>query len=98
LTQGLVELLEPYLGLQGMQAGQHLQQHPLHISGTKAKAINVAVKSKLIGSLVAKYDADVSFAAIPARWQTVIASVEFQYDSLQKRRPTFWRYVTQQNS
>ncbi|MFQ3236702.1 MAG: hypothetical protein ACI9C4_002275, partial [Paraglaciecola sp.] len=30
-----------------MQAAQYLQQHPLNISDADAKAINLAVKSKL---------------------------------------------------
>jgi hypothetical protein len=99
LEPSLIERLRPYLGLQGMQAARYLQHHPLKISDADAKAINVAVKSKLIGSLVAKYDADsgLSFAAIPPKWQTVIASLEFQYGSLRKRCPSFWRCVTQQN-
>lgn len=99
LEPALIELLRPYLGLQGMQAAQYLQQHPLNISDADAKAINLAVKSKLIASLVAKYDgdADVSFATIPSQWQTVIASVEFQYGSLQNKCPGFWSCVTQQN-
>ena len=99
LDPTLVERLTPYLGLQGMQAARYLQQHSLSISDAQAKAINVAVKSKLIESLMAKYDADsdVSFAALPPRWQTVIASVEFQYGSLRKRCPSFWRCVTEQD-
>ena len=45
-----------------------------------------------------KYDfgSAVSFTAIPSRWQTVIASVEFQYGSLQKKCPSFWAYVIKQ--
>jgi len=99
LDSNLVALLSPYLGLQGKQASGYLQQHPLSISETDANVINGAVKRKLLGSLMAKYDADssVPFATIPARWQTVIASVEFQYGSLQRKCPSFWRCVTQQD-
>ena len=99
LDTKLIDLLSPYLGLQGRQALHYLQDHPLSISDTNATAINLAVKHKLLGSLITKYDASgqVPFAAIPARWQTVIASVEFQYGSLQKKCPSFWRCVSQQN-
>jgi hypothetical protein len=99
LEPALIELLTPYLGFQGMQAAHYLRQHPLHISDADAKAIKVAVKSKLIASLVAKYDgdADVSFATIASQWQTVIASLEFQYGSLQNKCPAFWGCVTRQN-
>ena len=99
LDKALVELLTPYLGLQGQSALRYLEQHPLTITDADADAINVSVKSGLIDSLVAKYDADagVSFASIPAKWQTVIASVEFQYGSVQKKCPSFWRCVTKQH-
>ena len=96
LAPSLVNLLSAYLGLQGMQALRYLEQHPLLITDANAKAINSAVKRGLIESLIAKYNADASesFASIPSRWQTVIASVEFQYGSLQKKCPSFWRCVT----
>jgi hypothetical protein len=38
--------------------------------------------------------ADVSFEDLPDGVQTVIASVAFQYGSLQKRTPNFWRQIT----
>ena len=96
LEPSLIKLLSAYMGLQGMQALRYLEQHPLLITDANAKAINSAVKRGLIESLIAKYNADakVSFAAIPAKWQTVIASVEFQYGSLQKKCPSYWRCVT----
>lgn len=46
----------------------------------------------MIESSISQYNAAVtiSFAPIPACWQTVIASVEFQYGSLQKKCLAFW--------
>jgi hypothetical protein len=72
-----------------VQASHYLKQHPLSISDVDAQSINASVKSRLVESLMYKYDSDVSFTAIPSRWQTVIASVEFQYGSLQKNVPHF---------
>jgi UDP-3-O-acyl-N-acetylglucosamine deacetylase len=99
LDNALVDLLTPYLGLQGRSALRYVEQHPLIIADADATSINVSVKSVLIDLLVAKYDADagVSFSSIPAKWQTVIASVEFQYGSVQKKCPSFWRCVIKQN-
>ena len=78
-----------------MQASHYLKQHPLSISDVEAQSINASVKSRLVESLMSKYDSDsdVSFTAIPSRWQTVIASVEFQYGSLQKNVPHFWLMI-----
>lgn len=96
LEAQLIELLLPYLGLQGQKAADYLGSHPLRITEANAKAINIAVKRKLIESLIRKYntDAELAFAMLPTQWQTVIASVEFQYGSLQRKCPSFWRCVT----
>lgn len=99
LSSDLIRRLEPYLGLQSMKAADFIEKHPLTITDADADAINRSVKAKMIDSLISKYNDDSSmlFHAIPAQWQTVIASVEFQYGSVQKRCPNFWRCVTSQN-
>lgn len=99
LSSDLIRRLEPYLGLQSMEAADFIEKHPLTITDADAEAINRSVKAKMIDSLISKYNDDSSmlFHAIPAQWQTVIASVEFQYGSVQKRCPNFWRCVTSQN-
>ena len=42
-------------------------------------------------------DASVSFEALAAECQTVIASVAFQYGNLSTATPNFWRQVTAQD-
>lgn len=97
--QDLIDLLKPYLGLQGIEALRYLKNKPLLISDAQANVINGSVKSKLIANLIHKYDNDstVAFVDIPAHWQTVIASVEFQYGSVQNKCPSFWRYAIKQD-
>lgn len=99
LSPALIDLLTPYLGLQGVQALQYVEAHPVSITVEQAKEIDTAVKNQVIIKLMRKYrdDARIAYSDLPNCWQTVIASVEFQYGSVQKKCPTFWRYVTKQD-
>lgn len=95
----LINKLSDYLGLQGTKAQKYLQRNPLKITEEEASTINLAVKSRLIMALISKFEADanVAFSSIRPQWQTVIASVEFQYGSVQRKCPSFWRCVTKQD-
>lgn len=90
--------LYPYLGRQGMDAQRYLSDFPLSLSGHEAAAIDSSVKLQLVTRLTERYDSDsdILFSDIPECWQTVIASVEFQYGNLSTRCPTFWQWVTHQ--
>ena len=99
ISPDAIQLLNPYLGLQGMQAKKFLDDNPLTITEPLANALNTGAKTAMIENLIKRYDGDsqVSFVDIPAKWQTVIASVEFQYGSTQRRCPTFWKYTINQD-
>ncbi|MFQ3250372.1 pesticin C-terminus-like muramidase [Glaciecola sp.] len=99
LDSNLIAKLYPYLGLQRHDAANYLRQHPLEISQEQAAFIDVKVKQRVIDGLIRKYDqmSPVEFCSIPGCWQTVIASVEFQYGSVKTKCPTFWRLVTGQS-
>ncbi|MGQ8366163.1 pesticin C-terminus-like muramidase [Glaciecola sp. 1036] len=99
LNPKYLQLLGPYLGLKGEQAQAYLQQYPIEIDEALANALNSSAKSKMIEQLVERYNADcnTAFVDIPAKWQTIIASVEFQYGSVKQRCPRFWRHVTRQD-
>ncbi|WP_395338024.1 pesticin C-terminus-like muramidase [Ningiella sp. W23] len=99
LPPELISQLSPYLGLQGMDAKRYLDQHPFSISSEHAITINKSVKAAMIARVVNDYNeaSESKFASLSARWQTVIASVSFQYGSLPKRCPSFWRCVINQD-
>jgi hypothetical protein len=61
--------------------------------------INFAAKSQMVSRLIGRYNSasSIKFADLPAKWQTVIASAEFQYGSLQAKGQGYWGYVTTQN-
>lgn len=97
-TKELIAKLTPYLGLQSMEAFDYVKKHPLTLIQTEADSIDKAVKSQSIAGIAAAYNkaSDMAFEDIPANWQTVIASVSFQYGSLARRCPLFWSMVTKQ--
>ncbi|WP_437927534.1 pesticin C-terminus-like muramidase [Sorangium sp. So ce291] len=99
LSIDLVEKLLPYCGRQRPDADKYLKEHPLKITNTEAGAIDRAVKKSALNSLVESYNRDspeTQFDELPSAAQTVIASVWFQYGSLNKKTSSFWRFVTKQ--
>ena len=99
LPADLITKLEPYLGKTGQDAYDFLMQNPLTITQAEAELINRLIKAQSTQRLIARYNADsgVDFADIPPAWQTVIASAEYQYGSLQSRTPRYWGFVTSQD-
>ncbi len=95
----LVGLLRPYMGLKGLEAADFVSRNPLMITDAQADVINYSVKGALINKLMRRYEeaTNIAFRNLPAVWQTVIASVEFQYGSVQSKCPTFWRCVCSQD-
>ncbi|WP_299493139.1 pesticin C-terminus-like muramidase [uncultured Shewanella sp.] len=95
----LINKLNPYLGLQSVEAKEFLEKYPVTITQEEAEIINKATKANMVKNLVKKYDSDsnVKFVDIPPKWQTVIASAEFQYGSLKTKGKNYWGYVTSQN-
>lgn len=99
LSENVIAKLSPYLGLQGMQAKRLLESQPLEISETEAAVINEAVKYRMTKRVVDEYNQNsvVDFGTLPRRWQTVIASVAFQYGSLSKRCKRFFACIIKQD-
>ncbi|NBF02538.1 peptidase [Pseudomonas sp. Fl5BN2] len=95
LPADLLQRLEPYLGLTGMEAKNFLDGRPLSISSGEAELIDEAFKAPFVERLAARYlkASGVDFAQLPAPMQTVIASVAFQYGDLASRTPKFWAQV-----
>ena len=93
----LVDRMRPYLGVKGTEAMTLLGTSPLRITKEEAELVDTGVKSFVTIDLAKRFDKDSnnSFSQLPKEWQTVIASVAFQYgQNLSKRTPNFWRQVT----
>ncbi|MGH7122979.1 MAG: pesticin C-terminus-like muramidase [Stellaceae bacterium] len=106
IPQDLKDRLRPYLGLRG-DAAEAALEAPLTISPDEADQLNAAVEAGKADLLRERYDAAVGqggcgFDDLPARAQTVIASVAFQWGSIWARSappeiPAFWVAVTEQD-
>jgi hypothetical protein len=99
LSASVIEKLSPYLGLQGMRAKEYLDQHPLSLTENEADAIDEAVKFTMARRVIDEYNlaSDMDFSMLPGNWQTVIASVAFQYGSLARKCPSFFSCVIKQD-
>jgi hypothetical protein len=99
LSESLIEILKPYLGYKGVEALRFLQRNPLKITQSQADAINQVVKYKMAKDAIEQYNktSAVDFSVVPPRWQTVIVSVSFQYGSLKRKCPMFFKCVTNQD-
>ncbi|NVB40517.1 hypothetical protein G6O69_21935 [Pseudenhygromyxa sp. WMMC2535] len=99
LSETLIERFTPYLGKQGMVAKNFLDANPLTITAAEAEQINEAAKKQATSSLISAYNnaSTMKFGCLDPKWQTVIASVTFQYGSLAGRTPNFWKQVTTQD-
>lgn len=98
----------PYAGLKRVAATAALAKQNLKITTEQSTQVNQVVKAKVVSKLITRYDLAVAskrsgmpwlrgFAQLPREAQTVIASVEFQYGSIQSGAPNFWAQVTDQD-
>jgi len=104
----LKKTLKPYCGKKAQDAKDYLKDHPLQISDSDAASLDKAVKQPLVDALVAAYNAAVDsansadsgkrlhFEQLPQSVQTAVASASFQYGSLAKATPNYWKQVTEQ--
>jgi len=100
LPDELIDRVEPYLGMQGEDAQDYVEDHPLNITEEEANTLDEAVHSDIQGRLEENFnrDSDVNFNDLPEAAQTVIADVATQYGpDLAERTPNFWDAVTHQD-
>lgn len=98
LSQPLINILTPYLGLKGQNAVNYLATHPLALTANARASLNFAVHRQIYEQLSAAYDAgsDFSFWRLPGAIQTVLCSVALQYGpNLPSAAPVFWGAMTQ---
>jgi hypothetical protein len=100
--------LRPYGGKKGTAASEYLKRNPLTISVANANSLDKAVKQSMVEILVSRYNAAVDaantrdcsvrirFERLPRSVQTAIASISFQYGSLESKTPRFWLQITEQ--
>ncbi len=108
LSDALKEKLEPYLGLRQQEAVDFLEENPLRLTAAEVQELDRAVKTQTLDQLVSGYNAEVAernaadggnrqtFEELPQEMQTVIASVHFQYGSLETATPNFFNQVIDQ--
>jgi|GEM_PF-1671772 len=107
LSESLQQKLQPYLGLRQQDAVDALEANPLQLTPEEVEELDQAVKAQALDSLVTSYNSEVadrnaadggnrpSFEELPPEMQTVIASVNFQYGSLEAT-PNFFDQVVDQ--
>jgi len=88
--------LAEYSGKTKFQAVNYLKRFPLSITKEEAEQINKASHQQSIDRLASAWNecAYCEFSSLPANKATVVSSVAFQYGSLARRTPHFWRQVT----
>lgn len=93
------EKLLPYVGLKGQKARNKLKRTPLQLSYNTVKSIDAKVKKVKLNGLIRQFNEEqklIRFDELPEPFQTVIASVYFQYGDL-RRTPKFFEAVTNLN-
>lgn len=96
LVPALADRLTPYAGLTRAEAQAKLKEQPLKLTADEAEIVNRSVKARKVDEVRKAFDStsETPFDSLPPEWQTVIASVAFQYGKLDKQTPNFWRQVT----
>lgn len=97
VPDALLTKLKPYFGVKGTEAQGMLAERPLAITQDEAAAIDDALKTYHISEVAKRFNksSNLVFEDIPEGWQTVIASMAFQYGlNLEKATPQFWQQVT----
>lgn len=84
-----------YVGLRGNEAKKQLHIYPLELTKEEAELVNRIVKEDKALAIAHAFnnDSNLNFFDLPQPIQTVIMSVGFQYGSLPRRTPNFWRGV-----
>ena len=94
LPEDLIQKFSPYLGLQGKEASNKASS--LKITKEEADVVNAYAANRSVLRLKDRYENTTgeSFDSLTPRQQTVMASVNFQYGTLETKTPNFWKQVT----
>lgn len=95
LPPSLRAKLAIYCGYTGHAAINFLNSFPLSLTDEECRVVNEYAHKEAMDRLLRSWPASaVPFSCLADECQTVVASVAFQYGSLAKRCPNFWRQVT----
>lgn len=88
--------LHRYAGVRGFKAKQLLKNSPLTLSKKEGDIVDNIVKQMYFLKVQKEYNdnSDITFSFLESAKQTVVCSVAFQYGSLKKRCPRFFKYAT----
>ena len=91
----IIEVLEPYFGLRGEEAGKYLKDNPLVLSAVDVKILDESIQKYHANKIKSDYEKDSgkSWSALTSNQQTVITSVGFQYGNMKHKTPNFWNGV-----
>ena len=91
----IIEVLEPYFGLKGEEAGKYLKDNPLVLSPVDIKILDEAIQKYHANKIKSDYEKDSgkSWSDLTSNQQTVITSVGFQYGNMEHKTPNFWNGV-----
>ncbi len=97
-SKELRKQLEPYTGLTGDKAREFLLKNPLTLSDGYLAELERVSREKLTEGIAKEYDqftTSLKFKELSSPKQTVVASVGFQYGSLRRRCPRFFKCITE---
>jgi hypothetical protein len=91
----IIEVLEPYFGLRGEEAGKYLKDNPLVLSAVDVKILDESIQKYHANKIKSDYEKDSgkSWSELTSNQQTVITSVGFQYGNMKHKTPNFWNGV-----
>lgn len=99
LPQDLVTKLHIYTEVKGDQAVKVLNEKPLFLNQDELNELDTCVKQYYAENVEHEFDTnathELKFCDLDQPKQTVICSVSFQYGSLKKKCPQFFRAITQ---
>lgn len=97
LSTKLVGILSPYTQIVGKKASKILKEKPLYLDKDLLNELTERSHLKFTKNIVNEYDSNssYSFKDLTSAQQTVIISVGYQYGSLKRRCPTFFKYITE---
>lgn len=95
----IIARLLPFANITGTDAITRLNRQDTNTEPLTNEQINVIdeiVNTDRTDQIVTRYndDSETNFTDLVPEFQTVIASVSFQYGNLESRTPTFWNHVT----
>lgn len=96
LMASTIKMLTPYLGFKGDAARKLLHKHPLELTTAQCYYLDTLVFKKHYEACKKEYNdhSDFSFDFLDTPKQTAIMSVSFQYGSLKKKCPKFFKSIT----